>query len=371
MDAQKTESSQARESRQKTENSRSEESSRTAEDSEAFIRSQLGNTLTATDCRELLKAREFYKGKVRDNYILGDGKRVIIVTDRISCFDVVVGTVPFKGQVLNQMAAFWFDKTRGIVCNHVISVPDPNAMVVQECKPVVVEMIVRQYITGSLWRAYASGARQLYGITFPDGLKKNQRFDSPLITPTTKAEHGQHDAPLSRNDIIGKGLVDAGLYKRLEEVSLRLFAAGSEVAQENGLLLVDTKYEFGLRGKELVLIDEIHTPDSSRFWYAAEYDESFGHASRQAGIQASGQAGHGREPKLLDKEYVRQWLLAKGFSGTGTAPELTDEVRIEAAKRYIEAFEQITGTRFAANTEPVSQRLQANLRKHLDLDSGE
>ncbi|MFH1409345.1 MAG: phosphoribosylaminoimidazolesuccinocarboxamide synthase, partial [Nanoarchaeota archaeon] len=275
------------------------------------IRDELGNTLDKTD----IKIGKRYPGKVRDNYLLPD-KRIMIATDRISCFDKVVGTVPFKGQVLTQIASYWFDQTKDIIGNHILEIPDPSVMVVKECKPVEVEVIVRGYLTGSLWREYEKGERRLYGLRLPEGMQKNGQFPTPIITPTTKAKDGEHDAPISKEEIIKQKLCTPEQWAAIEDAAYRLFAKGTELLNERNLILVDTKYEFGYLGQKLVLMDEMHTPDSSRFWYANEYHERF---------------REGKEQKAMDKEFVRQWLLDRGFKGDGTPPELTEEVRIEAA----------------------------------------
>ncbi|MFH1850088.1 MAG: phosphoribosylaminoimidazolesuccinocarboxamide synthase [archaeon] len=294
-----------------------------------------------------------YGGKVRDNYILDD-KRVIVTTDRISCFDRVIGTIPFKGQVLNQLAVFWFNHTRDIILNHMLANPDPNVMVVHECKPLPVELVIRGYITGSLWRDYAKGNRTMYGIEFKDGLKKDEKFPAPIVTPSTKAEYGQHDEPTSGPEIVSKGVVSQEIYDQMEHAALRLFAYGSEHVAQNNLILVDTKYEFGMWNGKLMLMDEIHTPDSSRFWYADTYNDLF---------------ASGREQRMLDKEYVRQWLIGKGFMGNGKAPGLSAEVILEAAKRYLKAYEQITGQRFIQAAGNITDRLTANLSKAGYLDN--
>ena len=314
--------------------------------SDDIIKKQITNTLTETD----FSLGKRYKGKVRDNYVSQDDKQMIIITtDRISCFDHIVGTVPFKGQVLNQIAAFWFEKTRDIAENHIIDIPDPNVMVVKKCEPLPVEMIVRGYITGSLWREYEKGTRELYGLKFENNMKKDQKFSEPVITPTTKAEQGSHDTPISKNDIINNGLVSKDIYEEMEKISLKLFDKGTRITEQNGLILVDTKYEFGILDNKLILIDEIHTPDSSRFWHLSSYKELF---------------EKGAEQKILDKEYVRQWLISRGFMGTGKSPKLTDDVKVEACKRYIEAYEKITGKEFRAETdEDILERIRKNLQK--------
>jgi len=310
-----------------------------------ILKNQLKHTLDKTNFNFGRK----YEGKVRDNYIL-NGKRVIITTDRISAFDRVLCTLPFKGQVLNEISTFWFEQTKKIIKNHLISVPDPNVMVVHECKPYPVEMVVRGYITGvtttSAWYNYEGGVRNFCGNILPEGLKKNQKFDKPIITPTTKAHKG-HDELISGNEIIKKGLVDEKTYREMEKVAIDLFNFGTKLVAKNNLILVDTKYEFGDLNGKLILIDEIHTPDSSRFWIKNTYDELF---------------SKGEEPQKLDKEYVRQWLANNGFIGEGKIPKIPDEVKIEAAKRYIAAYEMVTGKEFKAKNEDVLERIEKSLK---------
>ncbi|MDP3766274.1 MAG: phosphoribosylaminoimidazolesuccinocarboxamide synthase [Nanoarchaeota archaeon] len=315
--------------------------------SNTILKNQLKCTLDKTN----FKIGKKYEGKVRDNYTL-NGKRIIITTDRISAFDRVLCTIPFKGQVLNQTSAFWFEKTKNIVKNHVMNVPDPNVMVVKECKPYPVEMVVRGYITGvtttSAWYNYERGVRDFCGNLLPEGLKKNQKLDKPIITPSTKAEHGLHDESISGEEIIKRGLVDKKIYKKMEKAALALFDFGARLVARNNLILVDTKYEFGDLNGQLVLIDEVHTPDSSRFWIKDTYKKLF---------------SKGQEPQKLDKEYVRQWLANKEFTGEGKIPQIPDEVKIEAAKRYITAYEMITGKEFRAKNENVLKRIGKNLKK--------
>ena len=311
------------------------------------IRKQIPHALEKTE----FKLGRKYEGKVRDNYILAD-RRIIITTDRISAFDRVLGTIPFKGQVLNQLADFWFGKTKHIVRNHIIAGPDPNVMVVKECEPIPVEMVVRGYITGvtttSAWYNYQRGVRDFCGVRLPEGLRKDQKFEKPIITPTTKAGAGEHDRPISGEDAIKEGLVSRELFEKMSEASLKLFDFGSRFVAKRELILVDTKYEFGLLDGQLVLMDEIHTPDSSRFWFKETYDELF---------------AKGEEQRKLDKEYVRTWLAAQGYLGDGVPPKLAPEVVTEAAKRYIEAYEKITGKNFKVVGGNVLQRIINNLRK--------
>ncbi len=315
--------------------------------SSTILKNQLKFTLDKTN----FKFGKKYEGKVRDNYTF-DGKRIIITTDRISAFDRVLCTIPFKGQVLNQTAAFWFEKTKNIIENHIISVPDPNVMLAKECRPLLVKMVVRGCITGvtttSAWYNYEKGLRNFCGNILPEGLKKNQKLAKPIITPSTKAEHGAHDESISGEEIIKRKLVDDKTYRHMEKAALALFDFGTKLVAKNNLILVDTKYEFGLLNGKLVLIDEIHTPDSSRFWIKNNYDDLF---------------SKGQEPQKLDKEYLRMWLSNKGFIGEGKIPAIPDEVKVEAAKRYIQAYEMITGKEFEAKNEDVWKRIELNLNK--------
>ena len=318
---------------------------------DTILKNQLKYTLDKTN----FKIGRKYEGKVRDNYSF-DGKRVIITTDRISAFDRVLCSIPFKGQVLNQTSAFWFEKTKNIVKNHVVDVPDPNVMIVKECRPYPVEMVVRGYITGvtttSAWYNYEKGIRNFCGNILPEGVKKNQKLEKPIITPTTKEMHGRHDQLISGEEAIQQGIVEEKIYRQMEKVALALFDFGTKYVAKNNLILVDTKYEFGLLNEELILIDEAHTPDSSRFWIKDTYEKLF---------------LKGEEPRKLDKEYVRQFLANKGFIGEGKIPEIPDEVKIEAAKRYITAYEMITGKEFEAEAGDVLKRVEGNLEKWIKL----
>ena len=315
---------------------------------ESLLRTALAHTLDRTDL-DVLGAK--YEGKVRDNYTTGDGRRFIVVTDRISAFDRIVGTLPLKGQILNRMAAFWFEKTAHVAKNHVLRVPDPNVIEAIECTPLPVEMVVRAYITGvtstSIWTHYAAGKREFCGNKLPEGLKKNQRLAAPILTPSTKAEKGDHDVSASRAEILAMGRMTADDFDQAADAALRLFDFGARLCQEHGLILVDTKYEFGRAPNgEILVIDEVHTPDSSRFWFAGSYEERFARA---------------QEPESFDKEYVRRFLAERGFKGDGPCPVLPDEVRVEATRRYLEAFERITGQAFVANLEDPQVRLRKNL----------
>ena len=312
------------------------------------LRDALDRTLERTDFAGLGKREE---GKVRDSYV-GEKRRTIVVTDRISCFDVVVGTIPFKGQVLNQIAAFWFEKTRHVAKNHIDAVPDPNVSVVREVEILPVEFVVRGYLTGSsntsIWTAYERGEREYCGHRLPDGMTKHEALAEPLLTPTTKAPKGGHDELTSREEILRRGVVSEALYDRASALAFDLFRAGTEWAASRGLILVDTKYEMGLDEQgELVVADEIHTPDSSRYWYLDTYARAL---------------DEGRDPQALDKEYVRRWLgEERGYRGDGPPPALPDEVRCEAARRYIETYETITGQPFDADTREPVARIRQNL----------
>ncbi|MDD3981049.1 MAG: phosphoribosylaminoimidazolesuccinocarboxamide synthase [Spirochaetia bacterium] len=294
---------------------------------------------------------EKHSGKVRDWYTLDDEQRLLVTTDRLSAFDRVVGAVPWKGQVLNELSAWWNRKSADIVDNHLLSVPDPNASVVRLASPLPVEVIVRGYITGvtstALWYRYSQGERSIYGYSFPEGLKKNQRLPEPIITPTTKALPGFHDERLTVAEVVEKGYLQKAIWERVMEVSLALFDRGSNIAADAGLILVDTKYEFGLAPDgTLLLIDEIHTPDSSRFWKAESYQKRL---------------GEGLEPELFDKEFVRLCYAEVGYRGDGELPLLTDSVWTDTALLYQKAYELLTGEPFNPGSYPVESRLVANL----------
>lgn len=295
-----------------------------------------------------------YEGKVRDNYIKGD-RRILIACDRLSAFDRVICLIPFKGQVLTQMAKFWFEKTKNIIDNHVLAYPDPNVMVARQCQPLPVEMVVRGYITGvtatSAWYHYERGVRDFCGNILPNGLKKNQKLEKPILTPSTKAEHGNHDESVSREEILKRTNITPKEYDTLAEASLKLYESGVSVAAKQGIILVDTKYEFGkVQNGDIVLIDEIHTPDSSRFWFADDYEKRL-----SAGL----------EQKKIDKEYLREWLVENGFRGEGLIPFIPDAIKAETARRYIEAFELITGQTFEAEVGPVLPRITKNIKSLL------
>ncbi|MBE6226906.1 MAG: phosphoribosylaminoimidazolesuccinocarboxamide synthase [Bacteroidales bacterium] len=296
-----------------------------------------------------------YVGKVRDVYTINNEYMVMVATDRISAFDVVLPKgIPYKGQVLNQIASKFLDSTSDIVKNWKIASPDPMVTVGYRCDSLPVEMIVRGYLTGSSWRAYKGGAREICGVKIPDGMREHQKFETPIVTPTTKAEIGGHDQDISREEIIRQGLVKEDIYNELERISLALFERGSQIAAERGLILVDTKYEFGLKDGEIYLIDEIHTPDSSRYFYKEGYQERF---------------DKGEQQKQLSKEFVREWLMENNFSGQEgqQVPEMTDEIVESISERYIELYENITGSKFekAEYTGDVYERIETNVKNML------
>lgn len=296
-----------------------------------------------------------YTGKVRDVYSIGDKYLVMVATDRISAFDVVLPRgIAYKGQVLNQIAAQFLDKTSDIVRNWKIATPDPMVTVGYKCEPLPVEMIVRGYLTGSSWRTYKSGAREICGVRIPDGMREHQKFERPIITPTTKAEIGGHDQDISREEIIAKGIVPEDIYAKIEEIAMKLFLRGSEIADERGLILVDTKYEFGLLDGEVCLMDEIHTPDSSRYFYKEGYQERF---------------DKGEQQKQLSKEFVREWLMDNGFQGREgeRVPEMTDAIVGGISDRYIELYEAVTGMKFEKEPygDNVIERIEGNIKNCL------
>lgn len=315
---------------------------------------QLKHTLTQTNLDFL--GNKYY-GKVRDNYTTKDGIRVLITTDKLSAFDRNITTIPFKGEVLNRISTQWFEKTKHIVGNHMIASPDPNVVIGEECEPLKIEMIIRGYITGStgtsIWHSYQKGERTIYGLDFPDGLKKNDKLETPVITPTTKAPKGEHDERLTKQEILEQGLVTPEEYAYLEEKTRALFEFGSQECLKNGLILMDTKYEFGKNKKgEIVLIDELHTPDSSRFAIQATFAE---------------RVAQGLEPENLNKEFLRLWLAETGYTGEGEVPHIPDEVRIETAKKYIQAYELITGLKFESEAGNVNDRIEENLKKYFNI----
>ncbi len=291
-----------------------------------------------------------YSGKTRDFYIV-DSKRILISTDRISAFDRKLGYIPYKGQVLSQLSSFWFEKTKDIIENHVISVPDPNVMIVKNAKLIPIEMVVRGYITGvtgtSILGSYEKGERVIYGIKFPEGLRKNQKLPKPIITPTTKAKKG-HDKRLTKKEILQKKLVSKKVYEQMEKVSLKLFKRGTKICDKAGIILVDTKYEFGIYKGNLILIDEIHTPDSSRFWIKKTYKQRFSQRL---------------EPENFDKEFLRIWYKEHGYAGNGIPPRIPDSLVKQVSKRYISVFEKITGQKLITNSKAdIVKRVKKNLK---------
>lgn len=295
-----------------------------------------------------------YNGKVRDVYNINNEKLVMVATDRISAFDVILPKgIPFKGQVLNTIASRELDATKDICPNWKLATPDPMVTVGYMCKGYPVEMIVRGYLCGSAWRAYKAGARELCGVKLPEGMRENQKFPTPIITPTTKAEIGDHDENISREEILAKGLVPEKEYEIMEKYTLALFERGTEIAAKRGLILVDTKYEFGLHNGEVTLMDEIHTPDSSRYFYSEGYEENF---------------EKGEPQKQLSKEFVREWLLSNNFQGQEgqKLPEMTDEIVENISNRYIELYENITGEKFNKEAhEDPAKRIEKNVLEYL------
>ena len=295
-------------------------------------------------------------GKVRESFSLADGRRLLVATDRLSAFDMVLAAIPFKGQVLNQLSAFWFERMADVTPNHLLSVPDPAVSLVRECEPLPVEVIVRGFISGvtktSLWTLYNAGERTLYGHTLPDGLHKNDLLPAPLITPTTKAGPGQHDERLTCAEVVERGFLDAATWDAVQAAALAIFRRGQEIARSAGFLLVDTKYEFG-RAPDgaLMLIDEVHTPVSSRFWTVE-------------GLAQAQQAGG--EPDPWDKEFVRLWYVGQGYRGDGAPPALPEDVIVEAARRYVALYEGLTGRRFQPAPFPAAPRIQQALLRFLE-----
>lgn len=310
------------------------------------------NTLVTTDYH-FPDQKNVYHGKVRDVYSIGSDTLVMIATDRISAFDVVLPQgIPYKGQVLNQIAAKFLDATADVVPNWKQATPDPMVTVGLRCEPYKVEMVIRGYLTGSAWREYKSGVRTLCGLSLPDGMKENQKFSTPLITPTTKADEG-HDENISKEEIIAQGLVSKEEYEQLEKYTLALFQRGTEMAAQKGLILVDTKYEFGKKDGKIYLIDEIHTPDSSRYFYADTYQDLY---------------AKGEEQRQLSKEFVRKWLMDNGFQGKEgqQIPEMTEEYCNSVSERYIELYEKIVGEPFVkADVADVAVRIDKNVKAYL------
>lgn len=313
------------------------------------IRAVLAMALNATN----LPLPNKRAGKVRDAYPLSDEKILFVTTDRLSAFDRILACVPYKGQVLNQLAAWWFEQTRDIIQNHALFIPDPNVLIARMAVPFRVEVVVRGYITGvtttALWYRYNLGEREIYGYRFPDGLRKNQALPQPIVTPTTKGDAGAHDERLTSAQVVSENYLDAPTWYRVVDAALDLFQRGQQIAERAGLILVDTKYEFGraLDGT-ILLIDEIHTPDSSRFWKAASYKTRF---------------ENGDEPENFDKEFVRLAYAQKNYRGDGEPPNMPDDLWIQASERYITIYEMLTGKGFDAGEYPIEARLMENLKR--------
>ncbi len=314
-----------------------------------IIKNNLNNCITDTS---FLNLPGFRKGKVRDSFDLGD-QLVLITTDRQSAFDRILASVPFKGQVLNQISAFWFDKTEHIANNHIISIPDPNVTIAKKCRVFPVEFTVRGYLTGStstsVWPLYSKGIREVCGCILPDGMVRNQKFDNPVLTPTTKSDI--HDEPISAKEIVSKGIIDQRTWEKLEEIAIELFKFGTAFAEERGLILVDTKYELGMdENGEIIIVDEIHTPDSSRYWLKESY-----HSRMKEGL----------EPENIDKEYLRLWFKEHCDPYKDEVlPEATEELVTELSLRYIKLYEMITGVNFEIPGDiAVSERIRRNLEK--------
>jgi len=311
-----------------------------------ILKQQLEYTLDKTNFDD---QGELYRGKVRDNYI-NDDTITMVTTDRISAFDRVLGTVPFKGQSLVELADWWFGETADIVANHVLRRPHPNVWRVRRCQPIQVEMVVRGYLTGvtstSAWTAYKRGDREFCGNEMPDGMRKNEKFPEPILTPSTKAAQGDHDESVPPSELYKRKILEPGLYKELARIAMRLYERGVSRATDHGLIFVDTKYEFGISNGKIMLMDEVNTPDSSRYWMVDDYEARFEKEE---------------EPRKLDKEYVRTWLVEQGFTGDGKPPKLTDELRIEAAARYMEVVENFTGEPMQLEVGPVDESIYSIL----------
>jgi phosphoribosylaminoimidazole-succinocarboxamide synthase len=311
------------------------------------LEAALARTLDRTD----VALPGAFHGKVRDGFDLPGGARLLVASDRISAFDHELGTIPFKGQILTAFCDHWFERIDGVLPHHYLGRVDPTAIACVKCEPLSVEFVVRAYATGttgtSLWTAYEKGERVFCGHALPEGLRKHQRLEEPILTPTTKAPKGHHDESVSRAQVLERGLMDAATFDAAEKLALELFRLGQDDCAKQGLLLVDTKYELGRKPDgTLVIIDEIHTPDSSRFWEEATYEQRL---------------AEGGDPDPLDKDYVRRWLRSVGFAGQGTPPALTAEVRVEAALRYAKAFERITGRPFEEDLEDPKARIERNV----------
>lgn len=298
---------------------------------------------------------ERVRGKVRDLFSLPKDRWLMVTTDRLSAFDRILTLVPFKGQVLNQLSAFWFRHTEDIVSNHLLEVPDPNVSLVRACEALPVEVVVRGYITGvtktALWYRYSLGERHIYGYDFPEGMEKNQELRTPIITPTTKGRGGEHDERITCAEVVERGLLDDETWERVQAAALEVFERGQEVARQGGLILVDTKYEFG-RAPDgtLMIIDEVHTPDSSRFWVAQSYEERI---------------AQGLEPENFDKEFLRLWYAERGYRGDGDPPAATEDLIVQVSQRYIALYENLTGQTFEPGTYPAEPRIVDVLREFI------
>ena len=319
--------------------------------SEAEIRDSLPLALNSVDLPLL---QPVSSGKVREIFQLG-GQLILVTTDRLSAFDRILGLVPFRGQVLNQLSAFWFAQTDDVVSNHLSEVPDENVSVVRRCEPLPVEVVVRGYITGvtttALWYRYAAGERNIYGLDFPDGLHKNDPLPEPIVTPTTKARDGGHDERLSSVEVVEQGLVERELWQQTCDAAIALFKRGQEIASRAGLILVDTKYEFGVdEAGNLALIDEVHTPDSSRYWKRETYEE---------------RTARGLEPENFDKEFVRLYYADHGYRGDGEPMPLPEDLAVQAAQRYITIYEMLTGEGFIPGALPAQPRIRSNVERWL------
>ena len=311
-----------------------------------LLRAQLPYTLREADFPHL---GSLYRGKVRDNFSSGD-RIVMVTTDRLSAFDRVLTTVPFKGELLNRLTVFWFDKTKDLAPNHILDVPDPSVLVVRKLRPLALEMVVRGYLTGSLWRDHQAGrGAKAYGVELDPAMREDEKFAKPILTPSTKEAVGKHDEPISPRDLIARGVVTQKQWDELSRYALALFAAGQEWARKQGLILVDTKYEFGVDGAgKIWLIDEIHTPDSSRYWIAEGSDERF---------------RRGEDQRMLDKEFFRQWLInERGYKGDGPLPDVPDDVRAQLASRYVELVEKLTGEQPRLEVGDTRKRIESALR---------
>jgi phosphoribosylaminoimidazole-succinocarboxamide synthase len=311
-----------------------------------ILKAQLPYTLREADFSGL---GQLYRGKVRDNYSKGD-RIVMVTTDRLSAFDRVLTTVPFKGEILNRLTTFWFEKTKDVAPNHILDVPDPSVLVVRKLQPLAVEMVVRGYLTGSLWRDYEAGkGAKAYGVGLPEGMRKDQRFEHALLTPSTKESVGKHDEPISPRELVARGTITQKQWDAMARMALDLFAAGQAWAKRRGLILVDTKYEFGIDGSgKLWVIDEIHTADSSRYWIADGSEERF---------------KRGEDQKMLDKEFFRQWLIReRNYQGEGPLPEIPDEVRAQLAGKYVELVQTLTGAAPKLEVGDTRARIEKALR---------